>query len=115
MDVNRDRGGFRGGGGVARGREARWRVEEWTKKFNPAVDNPTVAVPKLKPKGNEGVKVERGDENLGRARAGDCRYWARKPRQRTMAFSKASAERKKEPGSRGRSRNKTAQEGKTRR
>ena len=42
------------------GREARWRVEEWKKKFNPAVDNPTVAVPKLKPKGNEGVKVGRG-------------------------------------------------------
>ena len=58
---------------MAGGREARWRVEEWTKKFNPAVDNnPTVAVskPKPKPKGNEGVKVGRGDEHLGRVRVG---------------------------------------------
>jgi hypothetical protein len=53
---------------VAGGWEAGWRVKEWTKKFNPAVDNPTVAVPKPKPRGNEGVKVRRGDEHLGRAR-----------------------------------------------
>ena len=35
---------------MAGGWEAGWRVKEWTKKFNPAVDNPTVAVPKPKPK-----------------------------------------------------------------
>jgi hypothetical protein len=63
--------GCRGGGGMAGGWGARWRVKEWTKKFNPAVDNPTVAVPKPKPKGNEGVKVGRGDEHLGRERVGE--------------------------------------------
>jgi hypothetical protein len=47
-----------------------WRVEQWTKKFNPAVDNPTITVLKPKPKGNEEVKVGRGDEHLGRARVG---------------------------------------------
>ncbi len=56
---------------MAGDREARWRFEEWTKKFNPAVDNPTVAVSKPKPKGDEGVKVGRGDEHLRRARVGD--------------------------------------------
>ena len=53
---------------MAGGCKARWRLKEWTKEFNPAVDNPTVAVPKPKPKGNEGVKVRRSDEHLGRAR-----------------------------------------------
>ena len=53
---------------MAGGWEAGWRVKEGTKKFNPAVDNPTVAVPKPKPKGNEGVKVRRGNEHLRRAR-----------------------------------------------
>ena len=67
-DINRDRGRCRGGDGVAGGWEARWRVKKWTKKFNPPVDNLTVAVPKPKLKGNEGVKVGRGDEHLGRAR-----------------------------------------------
>ena len=56
---------------MAGGWEARWRFKEWTKKFNPAVDNPTVAVPKPKPKGKEGVKVGRGDEHLGRVRVGE--------------------------------------------
>ena len=170
---------------MAGGCEARWRVKEWTKKFNPAVDNPTVAVPKPKPKGNEGVKVRRSDEGrpgvpmgdhegsrgmkagswegrrrespprkpkkevgstgrggritrgeaersrqrnwerrdgevggLGveecRRRAGERRYWARRPRAKTMVESKASAG-KPEPGSRGRSGNKTAKGGKARR
>jgi hypothetical protein len=70
-DVNRDRSGCRGGCGMAGGWEARWRVKEWTKKFNPAVEDPTVAVPKPKPKGNEGVKVGRDDEHLGRVRVGE--------------------------------------------
>ena len=56
---------------MAGGCEARWRVKEWTKEFDPAVDNPTVAVPKPKPKGNEGVKVGGGDEHLGRVRVGE--------------------------------------------
>ncbi len=56
---------------MAGGCEARWRVKEWTKKFNPVVDNPMVAVPKPKPKGNEGVKVGGGDEHLGRVRVGE--------------------------------------------
>ncbi len=42
-----------------------------TKEFDPAVDNPTVAVPKPKPKGNEGVKVGGGDEHIGRVRVGE--------------------------------------------
>ncbi len=53
---------------MAGGWEAGWRVKELTKKYNPAVDNPAVAVPKPKPKGNEGVKVRRGGEHLERAR-----------------------------------------------
>ena len=56
---------------MAGGWEARWRFKEWTKKFYPAVDNPTVAVPKPKPKGKEGVKVGIGDEHLGRVRVGE--------------------------------------------
>ena len=48
-----------------------WRVEEGTQKADPAVNNPPVAVPKLKPEGNEGVKVRRGDERVGRARVGE--------------------------------------------
>ena len=56
---------------MAGGYEARWRVKEWTKKFNPAVDNPTVAVPKPKPKGNEGAEVGGGDKHLGRVRVGE--------------------------------------------
>jgi len=38
---------------------------------DPAVSNPPVAVPKPKPEGNEGVKVRRGDERVGRARVGE--------------------------------------------
>jgi hypothetical protein len=51
--------------------DARWRVTEWTKTFDPAVDNPTVTVPKPKPKDNYEVKVGRGDEHLGRVRVGE--------------------------------------------
>ena len=48
-----------------------WRVEERTKKTDPAVDNPAVAVPKLKAEGNERVEVSSGDERLERARVGE--------------------------------------------
>ena len=48
-----------------------WRVEEGTQKADPAVNNPPVAVPKPKPEGNEGVKVRRGDERVGRARVSE--------------------------------------------
>ena len=47
------------------------RVEEGTQKADSAVNNPPVTVPKPKPKGNEGVKVRRGDESVGRARVGE--------------------------------------------
>ena len=47
------------------------RVEEGTQKADSAVNNPPVAVPKPKPEGNEGVKVRRGDERVGRVRVGD--------------------------------------------
>ena len=36
-----------------------------------AVNNPAVAVPKLKAQGNERVEVSSGDERLGRARVGE--------------------------------------------
>ena len=53
----------------------RWRSgmdrEEQTNKTDPAVDNPAVAVPKLKSEGNERVEVSRGDERLGQARVGE--------------------------------------------
>ena len=42
-----------------------------TKKTDPAVDNPAVAVPKLKSKGNKRVEVGSGDKRLGRARVGE--------------------------------------------
>ncbi len=48
-----------------------WRVEERPKKTDPAVDNPAVAVPKLKSKGNKRVEVGGGDKRLGRARIGE--------------------------------------------
>ena len=48
-----------------------WRVEEWTKKVDPAVNNPPIAVPKPKSEGNEGVKVGSGGECIGRMRDGE--------------------------------------------
>ena len=61
----------------------------------------------------DGEVGEVGVEESG-LRAGECRYWARRPRERTMVKSEAGAG-KPEPGSRGRSRNETAKGGKTRR
>jgi hypothetical protein len=61
----------------------------------------------------DGEVGEVGVEESG-LRAGECRYWARRPRERTMVKSEAGAG-KPEPGGRGRSRNKTAKGGKTRR
>jgi hypothetical protein len=55
---------------VAGSRKTGWRVEERTKKLDPANNNPSR--PKPKPKGNdEVVKVGGGDEHLGRARIGE--------------------------------------------
>ena len=51
--------------------KAGWRVEERTKKTNPAVHYPAVAVPKLKSEGNERAEVSSGDERLGQARVGE--------------------------------------------
>ena len=51
--------------------KAWWRVEERTKKTDPAVDNPAVAISKLKTEGNERVEVSSGDERLGQVRVGE--------------------------------------------
>ena len=51
--------------------KAGWRVEERTKKTDPAVGNPAVAIPKLKTEGNERVEVSSGDERLGQVRVGE--------------------------------------------
>jgi hypothetical protein len=56
---------------VARAGRTGWRVEERPKETDPAVDNPAVAVPKLKSKGNKKVEVGGGDKRLGRARIGE--------------------------------------------
>ena len=56
---------------MARAGRIGWRVEERPKKTDPAVDNPAVAVPKLKSKGNKGVEVGSGDKRLGRAGIGE--------------------------------------------
>ena len=56
---------------MARAGRTGWKVEERPKKTDPAVDNPAVAVPKLKSKGNKRVEVGGGDKRLGRARIGE--------------------------------------------
>ena len=74
------------GGRITRGEAERSRQRNWERR--------------------DGEVGEVGVEESGR-RAGECRYWARRPRERTMVKSEAGT-RKPEPGSRGRSRNKTA-------
>ncbi len=56
---------------MARTGKTGWRVEKRMKKTDPVVDNPAVAVPKLKSKGNKRVEVGSGDKRLGRARVGE--------------------------------------------
>ena len=56
---------------MAGGEKIGWRVEERTKKVDPAANNPPIAVPKRKSEGNEGVKVRSGGECIGRVRVGE--------------------------------------------
>ena len=54
--------------GEAGNRQIRWRVEERTKKADPAVNGPAVAIQKPKPKGGERVEIGGGDERCDQAR-----------------------------------------------
>ena len=54
--------------GEAGNRQIRWRVEERTKKADPAVNDPAVAIQKPKQKGGERVEIRGGDERCDQAR-----------------------------------------------